>query len=67
MAMEAEIVTVLMASMSPDVTVRTTAELQLTNGGTQAGFGLGLTRVRYGPRNQSHTRECLQNWGGTTS
>ena len=46
--MEAQIAAVLRASMSPDEATRVGAEHQLTQGGTQPGFGLGLARVALG-------------------
>ena len=42
---DAHIAQVLVASMSSDSSIRTEAEHALTQGGTQPGFGLGLTRV----------------------
>jgi len=44
-AMDDEIARVLVASMSSDASARQTAEAQLTQGGTQPGFGVGLARV----------------------
>ena len=43
--MEEQIAAVLVASMSADASTRSTAEQQLTQGGTQPGFGLSLARV----------------------
>ena len=43
--MEDQIAAALVASMSADEATRVTAETQLTQGGTQPGFGLALTRV----------------------
>lgn len=55
--MEDQIAQALVASMSADETTRVNAETQLTQGGTQLGFGLALTRVALNQQTPYGTRQ----------
>ena len=55
--MEDQIAQALLASMSADETTRVNAETQLTQGGTQLGFGLALTRVALNQQTPYGTRQ----------
>jgi hypothetical protein len=55
--MEDQIAQALVASMSADETTRVNAETQLTQGGTQPGFGLALTRVALNQQTPYGTRQ----------